>query len=95
VTARSFASCLFLLLATLSVVEITLDSASYHVSVRQQWRARGPHHNPARASQKKMAGLGVEPAGLLALLAFGHIAPADAVASLPLVSASVFVPPRV
>lgn len=37
-TGRSVAGCLLLVLAAVSAVQVTLDSATFHVSIRRQWR---------------------------------------------------------
>jgi hypothetical protein len=93
--ARSVAGYLLLVLAAVSAIELTLDSALVHVPMRQQWRAaQTPGHGVARLSHRNTPGVpGNVPAGPI-------LTPAGAVAAVPspdLVSApfaAVFVPPR-
>jgi hypothetical protein len=94
-TARSLAGCLLLLLASISVVEITVDVAAHHGVQRHQTRVRGQHPSPPRVSQRSGPAVTATPAAPPVLIAFGSAIPIDHPASLPLVSASVFVPPRV
>ena len=91
---RWLAGCLFLLLASISAGEFTLDASTDHAVLRHQWRARGQYHTALRVSQRSGPAitLDVSPPVLNAL---GPVVPSDQPDSLPLLAASVFVPPRV
>lgn len=93
-TARSLVGCLLVFLAALAVVEITLDASTDHAALRHQWRARAQHHTTFRASQRS----GPVPAPDVAapvLPAVGRVVVLDQPPALPLLTAFVFVPPRV
>jgi hypothetical protein len=94
-TARSLAGCLLLLLASISVVELTLDVAAHPGVQRHQSRVRAQHPSTPRVSQRSGPAVTVNAPAPPVLIALGSIIPVDHPASLPLVSSSVFVPPRV
>jgi len=93
--ARLLAGYLLLFLVVPSLTGTALDRASFHSSVRQQWRASTQHQGASRLPQRSAHGIpGGSPAspvpGRLARLVSGpHPDPAS------LVPASIFVPPRV
>ncbi|HXJ80637.1 MAG TPA: hypothetical protein VMS64_18405 [Candidatus Methylomirabilis sp.] len=91
-TARSFVGCLLVLLALIAVAEITLDASLDHAVQRHQWRAQ--HHATFRASQRSgpMVALDLP---VRVLMAVGAVAVPDPPCDLPVLSPSVFVPPRV
>jgi hypothetical protein len=93
-TLRLLAGYLLLLLAAVSVVEITMDVAAGPGVHRHQLRVRAQHSSAPRVSQRGPA-VAVNAPAPPVLTARGQAIPVDHPVTLPLVSASVFVPPRV
>ena len=94
-SARVLAACLLLLLASISVAEVAMDVATHPGVRHQQSRVRAQHPSVPRVSQR--SGSAVLPAvpAVPVLVELGEVTPIDLSSSLPLVPASVFVPPRV
>jgi hypothetical protein len=94
-TARTLAAYLLLLLASISVAELAMDVAAHPGVRHQQSRVRAQHPSAPRMSQR--SGPAIVPATPAApvLVRLGEVTPIDHSSSLPLVPASVFVPPRV
>jgi hypothetical protein len=84
---------LFLLLLSLSVVQLTVDRAAAHLTMRHQWRAVHEYHTAGRVPQRPTL---EAPAGWsVVLLRTGAVVvpdPPDVVVPMP---RAVFVPPRV
>jgi len=90
---RSLLGCLLLSLAALAVIEVVVDTAAFHVSVRQQWRTQ--HQSPVRVSQRKTPGVLGELPTLSIPSVIGPVRVSDRPDLLPPLPTPVFVPPRV
>ena len=94
-TARTLAAHLLLLLALTSVVQLATDMAAYPGVHHQQARVRTQHPNAPRVSLRSgPAAIMTAPEAPM-LVRLGEAIIIDQAPSLPLVAASVFVPPRV
>ena len=93
VHTRSLLGCLLLFLAALAFIEVAVDAAAYHVSVRQQWRTQ--HQSPVRVSQRKTPGVLPEVPTRSILNVIGPVSVSDCPDLLPPIPTPVFVPPRV
>ena len=94
-SARALAAYLLLLLASISVVELAMDVAAHPGVRHQQSRVRAQHPSAPRMSQRSGPLVIMTAPAAPALVRLGEITTIDHPASLPVVSASVFVPPRV
>jgi hypothetical protein len=94
-TARALAAYLLLLLASISVAELTMDVAAHPGVRHQQSRVRAQHPSAPRVSQRIGPVATVAAPAVPVLVRRGEVTTMDHSASLPVVLASVFVPPRV
>ena len=94
-TARALAAWLLLLLASISVAELAMDVAAHPGVSHQQSRVRAQHASAPRVSQRSGPLVTMTAPAAPALVRIGEVTTIDHPASLPLVSAFVFVPPRV
>jgi hypothetical protein len=83
-----------LVLAAVSAIELTLDSALVHVPMRQQWRAQTPAHGGARLSHRNTAGVPGDLAARPIPTPAGAVAPVPSPDLVPAPFTAVFVPPR-
>jgi len=94
-TARALAGYFLLLLASISVAELAMDVAAHPGVRHQQLRVRAQHPTAPRVSQRSGPAIVAAAPAAPMLVRFGEVATIDHSALLPLVPASVFVPPRV
>ena len=94
-TTRSVAASVLLLLASIAFIEIAVDVAPHPGVQRHQSRVRAQHSSAPRVSQRSGPLVTASAPDPPALVALGLAVPIEHPASLPLMSASVFVPPRV
>ena len=94
-TTRSVAAWILLLLASVSIIEIAADVAAHPGVQRHQSRVRAQHPTSPRISQRSGPLVTAHAPDPPALIALDPVVPIDHPAPLPLVLASVFVPPRV
>jgi hypothetical protein len=94
-TARALVAYLLLLLASISVAELAMDVAAHPGLRHQQSRVRAQHSSTPRVSQRSGPLVTAAAPAAPVLVRLGEVTTIDHPASLPLVPASVFVPPRV
>jgi hypothetical protein len=91
---RSVAGCLLLVLTAVCAIQVTLDSATFHIPIRRQWRMQTQQQGAARLSGRRTIGVPGEcpETPILPLAHLLVLAPRrDVPCQFP---TAVFVPPR-